>query len=196
MRVVLDHEAMYVAKGVFDKTQHRPVLECVKIGNGEIASADGFILVTKPVAISDGDKPILVKGSTLLKAERLFRPNDCLLECVDNSVTLKAEKGVKPGDILEPDITITDRTVEGNFPQYGALFPKEKPIAELALDARLLKKLLNAIGEENLIRFRIRGNSDKEEIRVTTPVEFCAGETNGLIMPMFVELGGNWHKSQ
>jgi hypothetical protein len=182
MKATIRIDELNIANGVSDELS-RPVLECVRIGEGKMVTADGFMLVVKPIT-TEGEGHILVQGNTLLKAQQLLEHGSCVLESKDNNAAIKA---LSPA---APRVIIGDELVEGEFPKYEGLYPEGKPIAQIAVGVGLLKRLLKCLpaADSIMIQFRIREGQG-------TPIEFVAGETSGLIMPMFVGgESGYWHK--
>jgi len=92
MKVVLDSSALKVAKGV-NEEPGRPVLNCVKIEDGEIAAADGYMLVRKAVKI-EGNGSMLIPGKTLRKASSAL---------VSENLLITSENGI---DMRKPNFRL------------------------------------------------------------------------------------------
>ena len=68
MKAILNREAMKIAYAAAVNDSHRPVLEYVRIGDGEIAAADGFILARRPVQTTPKEGgAVLVLARTILE---------------------------------------------------------------------------------------------------------------------------------
>jgi hypothetical protein len=182
MKATIRIDELNIAHGVSDE-HSRPILECVRIGEGKMVTADGFMLVVKPIT-TEGEGYILVLGRTILKAQQLLEYGSCTIESEGKNVTIKP--------VGELAIVLTDELDEGEFPRYEGLYPEDEPIAQIAIGIPLLKRLIECLPPEDdvLIQLRIREGQG-------TPIEFVAGETSGLIMPMFVGTKSeHWHKPE
>jgi len=121
-----------------------------------------------------------------LRAQKIFEGPMVVLECNGEEATLKEQLPLNP----HTNSTITTKPLDATFPTLDDMFPDGKVIAEFAIDPRLLRKVLRGIGDATVIQFRIR----KKERAPVDPVEFIAGDTNGLIMPAFCGPSNHWHK--
>lgn len=161
METTLSKEALLVAKGAATDTS-RPALAAVHIGNGEIATADGFILVRRPIE-TKGD-PILVPAEDVQKSKPM--------QYAGVIVTTPDEGRCK----LMGKQTIESTLVNATFPNYHQLSPTGEPVFSIALGKSVLKKLLACVDEE-MVRFEFYGASK--------PTNFYCGETHGTLMPMY-----------
>jgi hypothetical protein len=184
MKAIIRVGDLNIANGILENAG-RPVLECVRIGDGKMVTADGFMLIVKPTT-TKGEGEILVRGETLLKAQSVFGQGSCVVESKGENVTIKALADATPR------VIIGDKLENPPFPKYEALYPTDKPIAQIAIGISLLKRLFQCLPPEDnmMIQLRIREGGG-------TPIEFVAGETSGLIMPMFVGAESeHWHKPE
>ncbi len=180
MKALLDQGAIAVAHATAEE-ESRPILTCVQIGNGEIVATDGYILVRHP-AKTEGEGVILVPGKAIIAARGLCPYGDLLLEQSGDEVVIKSDRPTLP-------LALTTKVVMGQFPSLDDKYSTSETVVFIALSPGLLKKLLDAVPDASMIKFRIRGPHE--------PVEFVADETNGLIMPMRVgkiEKDEHWHK--
>jgi len=177
MKATLNQEAMRMAT-IANDTGPSSALNCVKIGNGEVIATDGFMLARKPIE-TEGKEEILVRASNILKAKK--------------AGGRKLEKIFVNTD--EMTITDKDGKVDASFshlqisyPPISQLYPTGKQEAFIAINAKLLAKLIKVVGTEAIIEFKIRGTKE--------PVEFAAGNVSGLIMPYATEKSEHWHKEK
>jgi DNA polymerase-3 subunit beta len=106
----------------------RPVLTGVLChvheGNLYFAATDGYRLAERRLVASQDDIRALIPASTLADVARVI-PEDC-----DEVVMLIDDSQVR---FRMNDIEVTSRLIEGNFPDYRQLIPKETEIhAELS----------------------------------------------------------------
>ncbi len=101
----------------------RPVLTGVLChvheGNLYFAATDGYRLAERRLVKSDEDIRALIPASTLADVARVV-PDDC-----DEVTLLIDESQVR---FRMNDIEVTSRLIEGNFPDYRQLIPKETEI--------------------------------------------------------------------
>lgn len=154
----------------------RPALQCVAIGDGHITAGDGYILVQRKLDTSElGERKLFIQG---LELDGMAKGRGLL------SLTLMEDSSVK----LSVDNTHRIAKQEKGIWAFSCSWPSSPPIASFALSIPLLKKLLQSLGDEKVLRFRVRAGE-------TAPIEFSAGETNGLIMPYFArDEDGYWHE--
>jgi len=180
MKAELVQEAIAVANVVAEDNS-RPIFTCVKIGNGEIVAADGYIMVRHPVK-TEGEGEVMVRGKAILDARGVYPHGNLLLEQNGDEVTLKSTDP----QVTDPSLIVRTTVVNAHFPAFDKLYPTSEPTAFTALAPGLLRKLLDAVGDASFIKFRIRGSRD--------PVEFIAGYASGLIMPMHIDDDDDWYK--
>jgi len=178
MKAILDQEAMRIAT-IADTTGTRPVLGCVKIGNGEIVVVDGYMLARKSIE-TEGEGEILVEAADILKAKKVGgrELEKILINADEKTIT---DKDGKVDASFEP--------LQANYPDLEQIYPTSERKASIALSSSLLVKLLKVVGMNTTIKLRVRGTTD--------PVEFVAGNVSGLIMPMRIpEEDEHWHKEK
>ena len=172
MKAILDQEAVRIAYCAA-KSEARPVLQCVRIGEGEIAAADGFILARKPIPTEpESGEVILVKAEDILKAKREWKAKSLAIESdsIDRAV-IKDETG---------SCTMETELVQGNFPDIDKFFPATDEKARIALAKDYLALISKiAAADENIVKLKIREAAE--------PVEFTIGKTRGLVMPMMYD---------
>ena len=178
MKAILDQEAMRIAT-IADTTRTRPVLGCVKIGNGEIIAVDGFMLARKSIE-TEGEGEVLVKAADILKAKKAGgrELEKILINADEKTIT---DKDGKVDASFEP--------LQADYPDLEQTYSTSERKAFVTLNSSLLAKLLKIVGMNTAIKLRIRGT--------TEPVEFVAGNVSGLIMPMYIqEEDERWHKEK
>lgn len=183
MKAALDEGAVAVAHAAAGE-EAKPILTCVRIGDGEIVAADGFLLARRELK-TEGEGAIMVPAKAILKGQKICPDRSHLvLEESNGDVVLKS---VDPRPWAKEFITLQTKVVEGSYPGFQNLYPTSEPVGFIALSPGLLRKILDIATDASLIKFRIRKSTD--------PVEFVAGETSGLIMPMWTpEEDEHWHK--
>lgn len=166
MEVTLSKNARSV--GYAASSEHtRPVLQYARIGEGRIVAADGNILARHPVDCNDDGDSLLIDAKALLT-------------CKDNKATGSVavhNNGDRVVTLVGQE-KVTTYCISENYPKYQELFDKlEPPVVKIAFGVKLLKKMLQTLGDaENVIL---------EFTSPTSPCHFIAGDTDGLIMPVY-----------
>ena len=174
MKAVLGKEAARVAC-VASTADAECIVSCVKIGDDKIVACDGFLVAEHPIEViegAEGDNEILVKAADVKKAMR----------CSYKEITITADEQTKSASIenLEQQVSVHSELFQGRpYPDVASLQPQGDRKAYVAFSPGLLAKLLKVTRGSSCIKFRIR--------EATSAVEFVAGRTHGLIMPMFME---------
>jgi len=174
MKAILDQEAIRIAYCAA-KSDARPILQCVRIGEGEIVAVDGFILAKRPISTEpESGEVILVKAEDILKAKREWKAKSLTIE--SDSADHAVIKDEVSGCTMETEL------VQGSFPGFSHLFSATEEKAHTALDRSYLALISRLAADEPAVKLKIR--------EATDPVEFTAGKTRGLVMPIFV----NWEE--
>jgi hypothetical protein len=192
MRALLDTEAIKVTKATTNDPG-RPILGCVLIENGEVLGADGFMLVRRKIE-THGRGSLLIPAKTIRSASKVLGKNLLLTSENNEDVTIVGQYGDElPQGKVESKLEL--KSFEGNFPEYGKLYPVSEPIGHIAFNPKLLKRICEVAENEAMIIFRVR---KREE-----PVEFLAGDDiSGLVMPMgfqdekIDERNKRWHPTK
>lgn len=132
----------------------RPLLTCINMRCAEdrltLASADGFRLAVDSMNVTTGDSSFAVNVPA--KALRLVALT-CQLQNVSGEIGVAiSEKGTKIGFKLtaEHDTVIWAQLVEGNYPDYHAIIPKQSGVT-MRVDADSFAKavrLANLFGRD------------------------------------------------
>jgi hypothetical protein len=143
--------------------------------NGKIVAADGWIMAVVPVK-SDGDDSAIVGLDTVKEAWRANKRGP-ELELSKNEVKFEEATGI-----------VTSRTVEGHYPDYQQIIPKDEIGDEgtitIALNPSLLLRLAKAMGASGkrsgvAITVRHVGNA-----MIVRPINGDVPKAFGVIMPM------------
>jgi len=185
MKAILDKEAIRIAYCAADLPYNLAlqcvrtcnlVLQCVRIGEEEIAACDGFILAKRPIPTEPiTGEVILVKAKDILEVQRKWKAKSLTIE--SDSIDHATITDEASGNTMETEL------VRGNFPNISKLFPATNVKAHAALSRHylaLISKLTTT--DEHIVKLKVR--------EATEPVEFTIGKTRGLVMPMFV----NWEE--
>lgn len=171
MKATLDRMALQIAFAADSGGSGRPVLECVKIGNGEIMACDGFIfakcqIVTDPL---EGEE-ILINAKAVIGVQRIIQDGRINLESNGKVATLKNEDGT---------ISIVVELQGGKYPNTHEMVPKTERKAYVALSKDVLSKVLEIAtpSDDVLLKFKVREPSQ--------PVIVISGNTTIYAMPMY-----------
>lgn len=171
MKALLDREALQIALAAAPSNMTRPILEHVRIGNGEILAADGFIIAKKPIK-TDPKKgeEILVSAQDIREAARIIQGSVFLETLDDGTAALRNEAAT---------IQLKTTLLEGEYPKTGSVIPKKERKAYVALQKRLLSQILEITKptEGIVLQFKIREPHE--------PIEVIADETTIYVMPMY-----------
>ena len=171
MKATLTRQAIQVALAADDGGSGRPVLECVKIGNGEIVACDGFVFARCKIGTEPAEgEEILIDAKTVLSAGRITHHGDIRLEQHGTSVTFENE---------DASISIVSKVVEGKYPGTGDLLPPTERKAYVGLSKNILQRTLEiaAHSQDPLLMVKIREPSN--------PVVFMTGDITIYAMPMY-----------
>lgn len=151
----------------------RPVLTGAHIANGEITAGDGFMLVKCPIDDDSGEE-WLIPAKSLLAVPGIPGSNYYV------EIGKHADDEVR----ITGRITVLAKLINNKFPstvsELASTIPeKEQPPMVIGFSPTLLRKLLKVVGNELMLKLRIRGEN--------TCAEFQAGDISGLIMPMHTD---------
>jgi hypothetical protein len=134
MKATLDRQALQIALAADFSGSGRPILECVKIGNGEIMACDGFIFAKCQIATEplEGEE-ILINAKDIIGAARMIQHGNITLESNGGIATLKDEYC---------SISITAKLQDGKYPETHEMVPKTEQKAYVALSKDILSKIL------------------------------------------------------
>jgi len=170
MIAILDQEAIKIAH-IAAKSDAKPILQCVRIGGGEIVACDGFVLAKRPIPTkSETGAVILVKARDILMAQKEWKAKSLVIDSSNIShVVIRDEAS---GNTIETQLAL------GMYPHTTKLCPTTKRKAYIVLDKYLLAKVLRVVSGR-FVKLKIRES--------TEPIEFIVDETRGLIMPAFIK---------
>jgi len=205
----INKEQRKIANGAINDNA-RPVLNQVVVRNGEIATVDGFMLISTKIEYDDNDN--------IKRDEDLQMPSDIInklnpntkgyVSISQNDETLTAtiydNKKDKRNNKTSPkqrDLQYTfHKSNAGHFPEYTQLYPISEKKFQCALSSQLLKKLLSCVPDKCMICFGFTNNKDSIEFQVMpennlrTAIEYNK-IAEGLLMPMSVDWEQiKWHK--
>lgn len=177
--MIYNKNNLNVAKCAYKK-EFNPILTGVYFDKNKTVATDSFILcemsVLKNRTIADfPDVPGLdknVKHSSFVagakEIEKIKLPSGKRVKDLPilKTAVVKA-MNAETVDFLTTDLENTEvksiRLIEGDFPAYEQLWPIGEPKAQIVLNAKLLKTLLDVLGEldekDNRITFKIFGEN-------------------------------------
>jgi len=171
VKVILDRQALQIALAADDGGSGRPVLECVKIGNGEIMACDGFTFAKCQIATEplEGEE-ILINAKDIMAATRMIQHGRIMLDSHGATATLENE---------DASVSIVVKTHDGKYPNTQEMVPKTERRAYVALSKDVLSKVLEIAkpSDDVLLKFKIREPSQ--------PVVVISGNTTIYAMPMY-----------
>jgi DNA polymerase III sliding clamp (beta) subunit (PCNA family) len=171
MRAILDRQALQIALAADPGNSGRPVLECVKIGNGEIMACDGFVFAKCQIAMEplEGEE-ILINAKDIIRAAKIIPCGNITLESNDKMVVLKDEDG---------SISIATKIQDGKYPDTHEMVPKIERKAYVALSKDILGKVLEIAkpSDDVLLKFKVREPSQ--------PVVIVSGDITIYAMPIY-----------
>ena len=108
MKAILDRQALQIALAADSRGSGRPVLECVKIGNGEIMACNGYTFAKCHIATEplEGEE-VLINAQDIIGVARLIQHGRITLESHDGVATFKNEDG---------STSIVIKLQEGKYP--------------------------------------------------------------------------------
>jgi hypothetical protein len=159
-----------IAAGESPKDGGRPVLQCLCLKNGAAAASNGFMLATAP-AETEGDGEMLVPINLIQACQ------EASSLAKKNGIEVEEDGADIVGTVAQVD-NFEVRSVRRDYayPQYEKMCPTSKPKAFISLSGDILKKLVQVVGDDFPIFFRIREPNE--------PVEFVSGDVHGFLMPM------------
>lgn len=171
MKAILDRQALQIALAADTGGSGRPVLECVKIGNGEIMACDGFTfakcqIATEPLEGED----ILIDATDILAAARMVQNGRVILDSHGTTATVTNE---------DASVSMVVKLREGKYPNTQEMVPKTERKAYVALSKDILSKVLEIAkpSDDVLLKFKVREPSQ--------PVIVVSGDVTIYAMPMY-----------
>lgn len=171
MKAILDRQALQIALAADDGGSGRPILEWVKIGNGEIVACNGFIFAKCGIATEplEGEE-ILIDAKDILAAARMIQYGRVVLDSHGATATVTNE---------DASISIIVKLQEGKYPNTKEMLPKTERKAYVALSKDILSKVLEITkpSDDVLLKFKVRECSQ--------PVVVISGDVTIYAMPMY-----------
>jgi len=171
MKAVLDRQALQIALAADPGDSGRPILECVKIGNGEIMACNGFTFAKCRIATEplEGEE-ILINAKDIMAVARMIQHGNITLESHDMEATLKNE---------DSTISVVTKLQDGKYPNTHEMVPKTERKAYVALSKGILSKVLEIAepSDDVLLKFKVREPSQ--------PVVVISGAITIYVMPMY-----------
>jgi len=171
MKATLDRQALQIALAADSGDSGRPVLECVKIGNGEIMACDGFTFAKCRIATEplEGEE-ILINAKDIMAVARMIQHGNITLESHGGAVTLENE---------DSSVSIVAKLQDGQYPNTSEMLPKTERKAYVALGKDVLSKVLELAkpSDDILLQFKVREPSQ--------PVIVISGDVTIYAMPMY-----------
>jgi len=158
----LEPNARRVAYAAAGSKAGRPVLQCVRIADNKIQAADGFILAESPIK-TEGDGEVLIRADVLAKVKSSKALDGMVVVSSNGKVTIMS------------DITVETHPVEGSYPKFELLYPKQEPVFKIAFGGKLLAKMAKIAGD-NIIKLTFYGTEH--------PCKFESADITGLLMPV------------
>lgn len=182
MSILIDKASLAVA-AFAAKDAGRRAFAGILLEEGRAVAADGFRLMAADLPASEGEGGrLLVPAREIDGAVRFLKPKDD--EAL--AVTPDGAGGATVGRPHGVGAQLPVPLVDGTFPAWRALRPREEPIARVVLDARYLAeaaKALAAFGTNNGgVEVRVHGHDRAVEIRARRPQD--GREAFALVMPM------------
>ena len=171
MKALLDRKALQIAFAADHGGSGRPILGCVKIGNGEIMACDGFTFARCQIATEPlKGEEILINGQDIIGVARMIPHGSITLESSDGAATLKNE---------DCSISIVTKIQDGKYPDTHEMVPKTERKAYVALSKDVLNKVLEITkpSDDILLKFKVREPSQ--------PVVIISGDVTIYAMPMY-----------
>ena len=152
---------------IASKNENRPELTGVFFKSDKTVATDTFRLIemSTPSNVKPEDYPKLPSGKTAMRGCKPFIVSAKELSKIKipNNKTLPIVNHLAIGHVddqrvellttdLETEQVKSLRRIDGNFPDYEKLFPVDKPIAEVELNADYLSELLNIMGKLNNLK--------------------------------------------
>lgn len=171
MKATLNRQALQIALTADPGDSGRPILECVKIGNGEIMACDGFTFAKCRIATEplEGEE-ILINAKDIIAAARMIQHGNITLESHGGAVTLENE---------DSTVSMVAKLQDGKYPNTDEMVPKTERKAYVALSKTVLSKVLEIVklSDDVLLQFKVREPSQ--------PVTVISGDVTVYAMPMY-----------
>ena len=171
---------------------YRPVLNTLRLHNGNLEAADGYMLIRRQADLETGDdsKSVLFPAK-MIKAIRSSPKRIAKLNVDSTKATVTYADDKDKTAPFNP--TVTFDLAQGDYPDTDRLFPGTEKKAQVAINIGLLKRLLSCMPDKELLRIGVVGPQSPVEIEVTgmdRPIR-------GVIMPAFLDWSNFvWHRDK
>ncbi len=182
MKAKLTLAVRALANGAASEKEAPPIMRGVLITEREAICADGSILVIKQLPspemdleganVDDGIKEIVVPADAI----RASKGEDVALSCIEVLRTSISQLDDITGNKTKivarldgSDFSVEADAIQGEYPQYLKLFNPSPLVAQIAFNAKVLKKLLRTLPDDGTLQLRISGVDKAVEFQSTDP---------------------------
>jgi DNA polymerase III sliding clamp (beta) subunit (PCNA family) len=176
MKAYLDEGAIRIAYAAAIKEESRLVLQCVKIGSGEILACDGFMMARRkvPIDATSNDETILINAQIILAAHKMLKGSQLIIENKD-----KEFASITNEEKDSPAINVS--LCQDKYPSLPTTEYETVRKAYVAIEKSRLLQLLKATNTTgdgaHAMKLRIREPKD--------PIEIKIGKTTATLMPYY-----------
>lgn len=179
----LDHR---LARGVC-KELGRPVLHQVMVRKGELAVADGFLLVRREGDFTPDDTlrdTEVGLPASILKTVRMGERESAEVVLSEDKTRFTLTVQDEKGKAKEPVLTFS--ALRDVYPAFEHIAPSALKKAEVAVDIKLLRKLLSCLPDDGYLRMGLGEKSEPVEFYITSwSVSAKERPYRALLMPIF-----------
>ncbi len=196
--MLLNRQSLDVAKFA-SKSDTRPILSALCITPTHVVATDSYhLLEVEHVKQDDQVKPDGIRtdsGTGLLPAEAALHACKNIPSTKEDTLfALKHAFSSLDGDGKKMTLTTTDlmqeksveaTLIDGKYPDYGQIFPKEQPAARITVNAKYLKEIADYFakhgdGEKVLIEF----HGEDRPLVFRGETRLASQKVRGLVMPL------------
>jgi DNA polymerase III sliding clamp (beta) subunit (PCNA family) len=175
----------------------RPILTGVKFTEREAIVADGNILVVKQLPQLGMD----LDNTPDDNIKQVVIPADAIKACKGETVIMQTIESLKSAPLVEllndkattpitkivarmsgDDFNVEADSIDGNYPDYNGLFNESPLVGQVAINTKILKKLIKVLPDESMLILRISEPDKAIEFQCSDP----DGDMpiRGIVMPM------------
>lgn len=196
MKAILSETVRDLANGA-SNDKERPILTGVKFTEREAVVADGNLLVIKQLPQLGMD----LDNTPDDNIKQVIIPADAIKACKGETVimqTIESLKSAPSAELLNDkattpitkiiarmsgdDFNVEADSIEGNYPDYNGLFNESPLVGQVAVNTKILKKLIKVLPDESMLILRISDPDKAIEFQCSDP----DGDMpiRGIVMPM------------
>lgn len=205
MKAILSETVRDLANGA-SNDKERPILTGVKFTEREAVVADGNLLVIKQLPQLGMD----LDDTPDDNIKQVVIPADAIKACKGETVIMQTIESLKSAPSIEllndkattpitkivarmtgDDFNVEADSIDGNYPDYTNMFGETPLIGQIAINTKLLKKLIKVLPDESMLILRISDVDKAIEFQCSDP----DGDIpiRGIVMPMsFSGLHTQW----